>query len=109
MIQFLYPGNKLKEAEMQVWRQPCIWIFPLLMITCAKITTSDDVIDRYVKAIGGRSAFDQVEIFIGKATYSYPETGNQFHATFYWKRPNLIRAKIKINEPISDTLFIKSK
>lgn len=62
-------------------------------LSSSPIDTAEDIMKRYLEVIGGRSAIDKIETLVVKASYFYPETGEKYDASFYWKRPDLTRAE----------------
>lgn len=65
----------------------------VIFLSYPRIDTAEDIIKRYMNVIKGRSEIDKIETLVVKTTYFYPNTGNEFDALFYWKRPNLTRAE----------------
>ena len=71
-----------------------IYLFVLVIfLSCSGTDTAEDIIKKYVKVIGGRSNIDKIETMVVRVTYFYPDTGDEFEALFYWKRPNKTRAE----------------
>ena len=64
-----------------------------LFLSYSGTTTAEDIIKRHMKVIGGRSDLNRIETMVVKAIYFYPDTGKEFEAVFYWKRPNLTRVE----------------
>lgn len=71
-----------------------IYLFVLgIFLSCSGTDTVEDIIKKHVKVIGGRSNIDKIETMVVRSTYFYPDTGDEFEALFYWKRPNKTRAE----------------
>lgn len=78
---------------MEILKKSMYFFVVVIFLSCSGQDTAEDIIKRYMKVIGGRSDIDKIETMVVKATYFYPDTGNEFKALFYWKRPNLSRVE----------------
>lgn len=51
--------------------------------------TGAKILDDYLKATGGKAAYEKIRTIIGKSTVEMPTTGIKFDMTLYQARPNL--------------------
>lgn len=65
----------------------------IILLSCSRIDTAEDIINRYMNVMGGQSEIDKIETIVVRATYFYPNTGDEFDAAFSWKRPNSTRVE----------------
>ncbi len=78
---------------MEIINKGIIYFVVAIFLSCSGIDTAEDIIKRHMKLIGGRSNINKIETMVVKSIYFYPDTGNEFEALFYWKRPNLTRVE----------------
>lgn len=80
---------------MKIIKKACVFLSLGIYLPCAGMDTAEDVLHRYARVMAGRSDIAKIETMVVRAIYSYPDTGNQFEAVFYWKRPNLSRTEFR--------------
>jgi outer membrane lipoprotein-sorting protein len=78
---------------MEIIKMSINFFIAAAFLSYSGITTAEDIIKRHMKVIGGRSDLNRIETMVVKAIYLYPDTGTEFEAVFYWKRPNLTRVE----------------
>jgi outer membrane lipoprotein-sorting protein len=61
------------------------------LISCSSQKTADDVINDYIKAIGGRDALDSIQTIYVQRELVHEETNRTSINTSYQKRPNMRR------------------
>ncbi|UCG27408.1 MAG: hypothetical protein JSV24_10590 [Bacteroidales bacterium] len=74
-----------------------IYLFSIIcigLLSCSKVDTADDVINEYIKILGGQSVIDSIKTLFIKASYFYPNTNDEFKALYYWKYPNFSRFEL---------------
>ena len=69
--------------------------FVILAASPAAAQTADEVIDRYVAAIGGREALDAIQTIRTERVATHLEEGRIIERVLYRKRPHLYRAETK--------------
>jgi len=70
-----------------------VLIFAFVPFALSVQVTGDQVIERYIHAIGGRAAVSGVGTLMVKATYMFESSGERYDALFYWKKPRYVRAE----------------
>ncbi len=71
-----------------------IWFVVVgIILSCSGIDTAEDIVKRYMKVIEAGSDIEKIETLAVRATYFYPNTGDEFDAWFYWKHPDLMRVE----------------
>jgi outer membrane lipoprotein-sorting protein len=78
---------------MEVMKKSIYFFIAAIFLSNSGTNTAEDIIKRHMKMIGGRSDINRIETMVVKSIYFYPDTGNEFEAIFYWKRPNLTRVE----------------
>jgi len=78
---------------MAIIKKAFYFLVGAIFLSCSRIDTAEDIINRYMKVIGGRSDIAKIDTMVVKSTYFYPDTGIEYEALFYWKRPNLTRVE----------------
>jgi zinc protease len=74
----------------------CVWAATAQRVTnepngqTAALPTVDEVLDRYVQALGGRAAIERVKSSVAKGTMEIPAAGVTGSIEFWKKAPNLI-------------------
>jgi len=63
----------------------------ILLISCSSQKTADDVINDYIKTIGGKEALDSIQTIYLKRELVYEEANETRVNTSYQKRPNMRR------------------
>ena len=66
-------------------------LFSLFIMVSASNQVADDIVNRYVEAIGGRDTLDSIETLRIVRDYEHIEQGRVERGTYYFKRPNLYR------------------
>jgi len=80
---------------MKIIKKAWIFLFLAIYLPCPGKNAAEDILKRHIRIMAGRSDITKIETMVVRAIYSYPDTGNQFEAVFYWKRPNLSRAEFR--------------
>lgn len=65
-----------------------VFSFALLMSSCSGQTTADKVIEKYIRAIGGRKAIESIETISITKELTRKESGTKSTSYSYHKRPN---------------------
>jgi outer membrane lipoprotein-sorting protein len=78
---------------MEVIKKSIYFYIVAIFISHSGTNTAEDIIKRHRQMIGGRSDINRIETMVVKSIYFYPDTGNEFEAIFYWKRPNMTRVE----------------
>jgi len=80
---------------LKIIKKACVFLSLAIYLPCSGMDTAEDVLQRYARVMAGQSDIHKIETMAVKAVYFYPDTGDQFEAVFYWKRPNLSRAEFR--------------
>lgn len=76
----------------------CLVLFAPTKLLAQQNPTVDQVLDTYVKALGGKEALEKITSRTSKGVYKIPSTGVNVSLEVYAKAPNSIMLKINISK-----------